>query len=272
MLVVTSKVVSKVEGRLVRARLRRRGGRARRPGSAAIDAETVRVVARRGTLRIVETRHGLVLAAAGVDLSNVARNELALLPVDPDASAAAAARARCASGSACAVGVVDQRLDGPAVAGRASPTPRSGWPASPRSPTRAAASTRTATPWSSPEVAVADELAAAADLVKGKLRGVPVAVVRGLARDGKLADDGKGSRSLIRGAADDLFRLGTAEAIAVGREDVGWATEVPPALHADAHAVVAGADRRRTGRCSRRSSASSPPARTRCGAPAPPGT
>jgi 8-oxo-dGTP pyrophosphatase MutT (NUDIX family) len=87
-------------------------------------------------------------------------------------------------------------------------------------------------------VAVADELAAAGDLVKGKLGGVPVAVVRGFARDGKLDDDHMGSRTLIRGAAEDLFRLGTAEAIAVGREDVGWATEIPPALHADAVQVV----------------------------------
>ena len=64
------------------------------------------------------------------------------------------------------------------------------------------------------QVAVADEIAAAADLVKGKLGGVPVAIVRGLAPDGKLPDDGHGSRELIRGADDDLFRLGTAEAIA----------------------------------------------------------
>jgi 8-oxo-dGTP pyrophosphatase MutT (NUDIX family) len=88
------------------------------------------------------------------------------------------------------------------------------------------------------QVAVADELAAAGDLVKGKLGGVPVAVVRGLAPDGKLDDDGMGSRGLLRGAQDDLFRLGTAEAIALGREDVGGATELPPPLHADAVEVV----------------------------------
>jgi 8-oxo-dGTP pyrophosphatase MutT (NUDIX family) len=88
------------------------------------------------------------------------------------------------------------------------------------------------------QVAVADEIAAAGDLVKGKLSGIPVAIVRGLARDGKLDDDGLGSRALLRGASEDLFRLGTAEAIAVGREDVGWATEVAPPLHADAVRVV----------------------------------
>ncbi len=77
-LVVTSKVVSKVEGRLIatsgdpdeRERARQQ----------AIDDETVRVIARRGPLRIVETRHGLVMAAAGVDASNVAGGEIALLP------------------------------------------------------------------------------------------------------------------------------------------------------------------------------------------------
>src|SRR6185437_3209061 len=85
-LVVTSKAVSKTEGRLVV--LDDTDEQAREAArQQAIDAETVRVVASRDTLRIVETRHGLVLAAAGVDASNVARNELALLPLDPDASA-----------------------------------------------------------------------------------------------------------------------------------------------------------------------------------------
>ncbi|POX69404.1 coenzyme F420-0:L-glutamate ligase, partial [Mycobacterium kansasii] len=85
--VVTSKVVSKCEGRLVpapeseeaRDRLRRK----------LIDDEAVRVLARKGKTLITENRLGLVQAAAGVDGSNVNRNELALLPVDPDASAAA---------------------------------------------------------------------------------------------------------------------------------------------------------------------------------------
>jgi 8-oxo-dGTP pyrophosphatase MutT (NUDIX family) len=94
------------------------------------------------------------------------------------------------------------------------------------------------------EVAVADEVAAAADLVKGKLSGVPVAIVRGLARDGKLIDDGLGSSTLIRDANEDLFRLGTAEAIALGRASaiaLGRAQvieAIAPGLHADAVAVV----------------------------------
>ncbi len=75
-LVVTSKVISKAEGRLVRA-----------DREQAIDAESVRLVARRGQMRIVQTRHGLVLAAAGVDNSNTPPGTVALLPEDPDASA-----------------------------------------------------------------------------------------------------------------------------------------------------------------------------------------
>lgn len=78
-LLVTSKIVSKAEGRLLHAADR----------EAAIDAETVRVVARRGPARIVENRHGLVMAAAGVDASNTAPGTVLLLPEDPDASARA---------------------------------------------------------------------------------------------------------------------------------------------------------------------------------------
>ncbi|NEC71918.1 coenzyme F420-0:L-glutamate ligase, partial [Streptomyces rochei] len=78
-LLVTSKIVSKAEGRVVQAADR----------EAAIDAETVRVVARRGTLRIVENRQGLVMAAAGVDASNTPAGTVLLLPEDPDASARA---------------------------------------------------------------------------------------------------------------------------------------------------------------------------------------
>ena len=76
-LLVTSKIVSKAEGRIVRAADR----------EAAIDAETVRVVARRGALRIVENRQGLIMAAAGVDASNTPPGTVLLLPEDPDASA-----------------------------------------------------------------------------------------------------------------------------------------------------------------------------------------
>jgi coenzyme F420-0:L-glutamate ligase len=234
-LVVTSKAVSKVEGRLIVLDTADEDAR-EAARQAAIDAEAVRTVASRGTLRIVETRHGLVLAAAGVDASNVARNELALLPLDPDASAQLLVESiRERTGMSVGVvisdsmgrpwraGITDTAIG---VAGVTALTDA-------RGRTDAYGNVLAVT-----QVAVADELAAAADLVKGKLGGVPVAVVRGMARDGKLADDGQGSRTLIRGSADDLFRLGTAEAIAVGREDVGWATEMAPPLHADAVELI----------------------------------
>jgi coenzyme F420-0:L-glutamate ligase len=234
-LVVTSKAISKTEGRLILLdtddELAREAAR-----QEAIDAETVRVVASRGELRIVETRHGLVLAAAGVDASNVARNELALLPLDPDASAQLlreSLRERLgitvgvvisdSMGRPWRAGITDTAIG---VAGLTALT-------DPRGRTDAYGNTLAVT-----QVGVADELASAGDLVKGKLGGVPVAIVRGLARDGKLDDDGLGSRSLIRGSVDDLFRLGTAEAMAVGREDVGGATDLIPPLHADAVEVI----------------------------------
>jgi coenzyme F420-0:L-glutamate ligase len=234
-LVVTSKAVSKVEGRLITLDTAdpdvREAAR-----QAAIEAETVRVIASRDTLRIVETRHGLVLAAAGVDLSNVSRNELALLPLDPDASAEAL-RVRIRELRGVEVGVIiSDSMGRPwragitdtaiGVAGVTAVT-------DPRGRSDVHGNVLEVT-----QVAIADELAAAGDLVKGKLGGVPVAVVRGMARDGKLPDDGLGSRALIRGADEDLFRLGTAEAMAIGREDVGWATEVAPPLHADAVQVL----------------------------------
>ena len=75
-LVVTSKIVSKAEGRVVTA-----------SREQAIEAETARVVARRGATTIAQTRHGLVLAAAGVDESNTAPGTVVLLPEDPDESA-----------------------------------------------------------------------------------------------------------------------------------------------------------------------------------------
>jgi coenzyme F420-0:L-glutamate ligase len=235
-LVVTSKAVSKVEGRLIV--LDTADEQAREVArQEAIDSETVRVVAARGELRIVETRHGLVLAAGGVDASNVARNELALLPLDPDASAQLLRESLSeqvgvdvgvvisdSMGRPWREGITDTAIG---VAGLTALT-------DPRGRTDAYGNTLLVT-----QVAIADELAAAADLVKGKLGGVPVAIVRGLARDGKLDDDGLGSRALIRGSENDLFRLGTAEAMAIGREDVGWATEIAPLLHADAIELIA---------------------------------
>ncbi|AEW94397.1 MULTISPECIES: coenzyme F420-0:L-glutamate ligase [Streptomycetaceae] len=199
-LLVTSKIVSKAEGRVVAADDR----------EAAIDAETVRVVARRGRLRIVENRNGLVMAAAGVDASNTAPGTVLLLPEDPDASAR-----RLRAGLAAALGVD--------VAVVLTDTFGRPWRTGLTDVAIGAAGLtvlhdlRGATDSHGNElnvtvVAVADELAAAAELVKGKADGVPVAVVRGLGhlvRD----DDGPGARALARGAADDMFRLGTSEAL-----------------------------------------------------------
>jgi coenzyme F420-0:L-glutamate ligase len=235
--VVTSKVVAKVEGRLVL--LESDDPDAREAArQAAIDAETLRVVARRGGLRIVETRQGLVLAAAGVDASNVAKNELALLPADPDASAdllretlrerlgvEVAVIITDTMGRAWREGLTDAAIG---VAGITALT-------DPRGQLDAYGNRLDVT-----RVAVADEIAAAADLVKGKLGGIPVAVVRGLAPDGKLPDDGNGTRELVRGAGDDLFRLGTAEAFELGRADAQAALGEPSALHADAVELVTG--------------------------------
>lgn len=233
-LVVTSKAVSKVEGRLIT--LDSANDEAREAArQEAIDAETVRVVAARDTLRIVQNRNGLVLAAAGVDLSNVARNEIALLPLDPDLSARnlrdaivdrtgrnVAVIISDSMGRPWRRGITDLAIG---AAGLSALT-------DPRGTVDSYGNELVVT-----QVAVADELAAAGDLVKGKLGGVPVAVVRGFGVDGKLVDDGLGTSALIRGADEDMFRLGTAEAIAVGREDVGW-PDIAPALHADAVEVI----------------------------------
>ena len=234
-LVVTSKVVSKVEGRLLVLESDDRDER-EAARQAAIDGEAVRVVARRGELKIVQTRHGLVMASAGVDASNVARNELALLPIDPDASAQLL-REGLRERLGVEVGVVITDTMGRAwrdgltdvaigVAGVTAVT-------DPRGETDAFGNVLGVT-----QVAIADEIAAAGDLVKGKLAGIPVAVVRGLAPDGKLPDDGQGSRPLVRVASADMFRLGTDEAIALGRADAAGAAAVPPSLHANAVAVI----------------------------------
>ncbi|MCK9922520.1 coenzyme F420-0:L-glutamate ligase, partial [Frankia sp. AgPm24] len=201
-LVVTSKIVSKAEGRLVPAGVDREAAR-----QAAIDAESVREVASRGPTRIVETRHGLVLASAGVDASNVSGDWLALLPLDPDASAA-----RLRAGLADRLGV-DVAVVITDTAGRP-------WR---RGLTDLAIGVAGMSALRShigevdgygnelgmTEVAEADELAAAADLVKGKLGATPVAVVRGYAR---LPEDGTGARALVRPSDEDMFRLGTLEA------------------------------------------------------------
>lgn len=195
--VVTSKVVSKAEGRLFV------GDR-----EAAIDGETVRVVATRGETRIVETRHGFVLAAAGVDASNVPAGSVALLPEDPDRSAGRLrAGLRRRLGVTVAVVVTDtfgrpwrNGLTDVAIGAAGI---------SPLVDHRGQVDEH-GHPLEMTVTAIADEIASAAELVKGKLEGRPVAVVRGLTYD--VDPDGLGARALVRPAAEDMFRLGTAEA------------------------------------------------------------
>ena len=207
--VVTSKVVSKCEGRLVPSPLDEEGrDRLRRK---LVEDEAVRVLARKGRTLITENRLGLIQAAAGVDGSNVGRGELALLPVDPDASAAALrAGLRERLGVTVAVVITDtmgrawRNGQTDAAIGAAGLAVLHGY---------AGAVDQHGNELVVTEIAVADEVAAAADLVKGKLTAMPVAVVRGLA----VSDDGSTARQLLRPGTEDLFWLGTAEAIDLGR-------------------------------------------------------
>jgi coenzyme F420-0:L-glutamate ligase/coenzyme F420-1:gamma-L-glutamate ligase len=195
-LVVTQKVVSKAEGRLVQLDPLDLDARRR-----LVESESVRVVRRRGDLTISETAHGFVCANAGVDLSNVEAGWAALLPVDSDRSAKHVRDAlRARSGVEVAVIVSDtfgrpwrQGLTDVAigVSGIAAVIDLRNTPDA------------TGRVLQVTEVAIADEIAAAAELVMGKAEGVPVAVVRGI--DSSWLREGS-VRELIRPAQEDLFR------------------------------------------------------------------
>lgn len=210
-LVVTSKVVSKVEGRLVAAPVDPVGRDALR--RRLVEAESVRLVARRGPTSIVVNRLGVVAAAAGIDTSNVRRDELALLPEDPDASAAAL-RSALRERSGLTVGVIVSDTLGRAwrIGQTDAAIGSAGIPVLHR---YAGAVDAEGNELQVTEVALADELAAAADLAKGKLGGVPVAVVRGLG----VVDDGSRAADLVRPTAEDMFRLGADEAVAQGHRE-----------------------------------------------------
>ncbi len=198
-LVVTSKIISKAEGRVIRSDRER-----------AIDAEAVRVVARRGRTRIVETRHGLVLAAAGVDSSNTAPGTVVLLPEDPDGSAR---RLRKSLGERLGVSVgiiVTDTMGRPWRVGLTD-TAIGAAGVAPLRDYRGQADTF-GNPLEVTIAAVADEIAAAAELVKEKTAQVPVAIVRGLAELVTEAD-GPGAAALVRPTADDMFRLGAADVL-----------------------------------------------------------
>lgn len=204
-LVIASKIVAKAERRLVAAR-------DRAELEAVIASQTVRVVAQRstaaGTLQIVETPQGLVMAAAGVDRSDVPRGTALLLPKDPDESARRLRRGLAARlglrpgiiisdtvGRPWRSGVIDIAIG---AAGVAVLDDRRG------------ARDYYGRQLSSTIIARADEIAAAAELTKGKASGRPVAVVRGL-EDAVTHEDGPGAAALLRPAAQDLFRRGSTD-------------------------------------------------------------
>ncbi len=221
---ITSKVVSKAEGRFVHGDRR-----------DAVTKETVRVVARRGDSVIAETRHGLVMAAAGVDASNTAPGTALLLPADPDGSARRL-RAAVLERTGRNIGVIITDTAGRAwrngqvdlavgCAGVTALTDLSG----------------TSDPYGNVLLvtapATADEIASAADLVKGKTTARPAAVVRGLGALVLSPDEhGPGARELVRPSELDLFGLGTREAAVTAalRDDPVALAHFPPTLPVDA--------------------------------------
>ena len=209
--VITSKIVSKAEGRRLPATERRQ----------AIAAETIRTVAYRGGTRIGRTRNGLTIAAAGVDRSNVDRDSILLLPADSDASAAKLRDELC-------------RRTGRTVGVIVSDTAGRPWRIGQTDQAIGAAGVRVVERYAGlndhygnalfvTAIAVADEIAAAAELAKGKLDGRPIAVLRGL---GRLVVDGdENAHSMLRDPSLDLFAYGSREAVlaaalaATGQQD-----------------------------------------------------
>jgi coenzyme F420-0:L-glutamate ligase / coenzyme F420-1:gamma-L-glutamate ligase len=212
-LVVTSKIVSKAEGRVVSA-----------SRDDAIAAETVRVVARRGPTTIAQARHGLVLAAAGVDRSNTAPGTVVLLPEDPDGSAR---RLRKSIGelTGANIGVLITDTMGRPWRNGQTDTAIGAAGVLPLRDHRGEADSF-GNLLEVTVAAVADEIAAAAELVKGKTAQVPVAIVRGLPElvisktstaPGGAGGDGPGAAALVRPASEDMFRLGAADVLAERR-------------------------------------------------------
>jgi coenzyme F420-0:L-glutamate ligase/coenzyme F420-1:gamma-L-glutamate ligase len=196
-LVVTQKIVSKAEGRMV----------AVDPDDplshkSVVEAESVRIVRRRGDLIISETAHGFVCANAGIDLSNVERGWAALLPLDSDRSARRI-RDGLRAHAGVEVGVIISDTFGPpwrdgltdvaiGCAGVAAVVDLRGTEDSLGRELQVT------------KVCVADEIASAAELVMGKSSGVPVAIVRGV--DPTWLRESSVAAEVIRSPADDLFR------------------------------------------------------------------
>ena len=196
-LVVTQKIVSKAEGAMVE--IDQNDPLSHKP---IVEREAVRILRRRGDLIITETKHGFVCANAGIDLSNVARGHAALLPEDSDRSARRI-RDHIRGTQGLSVGVIVSDTFGRpwrrgvtdvaiGCAGIAAVVDLRG--------TKDAFGRELMVT----EVCVADELAAAADLVCGKAEGVPVALVRGV--DPSWLRDGSIREEVVRNPAEDLFR------------------------------------------------------------------
>jgi coenzyme F420-0:L-glutamate ligase / coenzyme F420-1:gamma-L-glutamate ligase len=208
--VITSKIISKAEARIASAAHREQ----------AIEDETAHTVALREPTRIIRTHRGLTVAAAGVDNSNVEQGSILLLPADPDASARRI-RDDLATCTGLRLGVLISD-----TAGRP-------WRIGQTDHAIGAAGVRVLERYEGlrdhygnslqvTAMAVGDELAAAADLVKGKLSRLPVAVIRGLGR--LVIDDANNAASLVRSPSADLFRYGSREAVlAATLEAVGQA-------------------------------------------------
>ena len=196
-LVVTQKIVSKAEGAVIEIDVD--DPLSHKP---VVEREAVRILRRRGDLIITETKHGFVCANAGVDLSNVARGHAALLPEDSDRSARGI-RDRILGIQGVSVGVVVSDTFGRpwrrgvtdvaiGCAGIAGVVDLRG---TEDSLGRELMVT---------EVCVADELAAAADLVCGKAEGIPVALVRGV--NSSWLRDSSVREEIVRNPSEDLFR------------------------------------------------------------------
>jgi coenzyme F420-0:L-glutamate ligase/coenzyme F420-1:gamma-L-glutamate ligase len=228
---VTQKVVSKAEGRLVPAADR----------AAWIERESVGLVARRGDLVIVRTRHGLVCANAGVDASNVPDGFLTLLPEDPDASAERLQKELSARLGLSSLGVVVTDTFGrpwregvvDVAIGCAGLPPLVDLRGTPDDRGRALETT---------VVALADAVAAASGLVMRKAARVPAALVRGL--DTATGDAPPGpARALVRAAGDDLFRESALVAVSAARpSDAFGPGEVPQGAIEEAVRAASGAN------------------------------
>lgn len=194
---ITSKVVSKAEGMI------RSGDRLE-----AMADEAIRTVAKRANTHITENRLGLTMAASGVDASNVAHGKVLLLPRDPDATAR-----RLRNHAAVNIGVIITD-----TAGRPWRQGQTDMAIGVAGINPLMSFSGEIDPYGNPLAvtapAIADELASAAELATGKLGQAPIAIVSGLGEHVlPPGDDGPGAQALIRPREDDLFALGTREAV-----------------------------------------------------------